>query len=166
MDQTVEEGARSDDDRLTVIDFMDACLHAFDPAVLHQDSIHEGLLYLQLGLVFDAMSHPQAVGLTVGLGPGGLHCWSLLGVQAPKLDGGGIGVLGHLPTQGIDLLDQLPFGQPPDGRVAGHEADGVDVDGEQEGVTSEPGCGQGRLTTRMPSAHDDYIVLFWVDNHF
>jgi hypothetical protein len=95
-----------------------------------------------------------------------LHCWTLFGVQPPELDGGGIGVLGHLPAQGIDLLDQLSLGQSSDSRVAGHEANSIDVDGEQEGSTPEPGSGKGRLTTSMPSPHDYYIVLFGVDNHF
>jgi hypothetical protein len=70
-----------------------------------------------------------------------------------------IGYLTHFPTQGVNFLDELSLGQPPDGGIAGHQGDGVEIDVEQQGLAPHAGRRQGRLAPGMTPADHDYIVI-------
>ncbi len=112
----------------------------------------EVLLLLQDGL------HGQTVELLVALEAGGLDGRAFGGVQEAEVDGGLVGDPAHLAAQGVDLLDELALGKTPDGGVAGHQRDGVEIDVEQERLAAHPGRRERGLAARMPSPdHDDVI---------
>ena len=68
--------------------------------------------------------------------------------------------MGHDTTEGIDLPYHMTLGQPPDGRIAGHLRDGVEVLGEDGGLATQPGGGHRRLHPGMAgSADNDVVVL-------
>src|SRR5205809_6960482 len=45
-----------------------------------------------------------------------------------------------------------------DGRVTGHLADVVEVQGQHQGLTAHPGCGQRRFDTGMAGSDNDHVV--------
>ena len=45
-----------------------------------------------------------------------------------------------------------------DGRVTGHLADVVEVQGQHQGLTAHPGCGQCRFDTGMAGSDNDHVV--------
>mgnify|MGYP000140419512 CR=1 FL=1 len=78
--------------------------------------------------------------------------------RAPGALQGLVGGLGHLPAQGVQFPDQVALAGAPDGRVAGHVAHRVQVDGEAQGGQPQPGAGQGGLNSRVAGAHHDHLV--------
>ena len=76
------------------------------------------------------MLHPELIRLLVALRPWGLDGGALGGVQQAELDTGRIGGQAHLTAEGIDLADDVALGLSPDGGVAAHLGDGVDVSAE------------------------------------
>jgi hypothetical protein len=65
----------------------------------------------------------------------------------------------HFSAQGVDLLDQVAFGEPSNGRIAGHKADLIDILRDQEGRVSHPGTGQRGFDSGMAATHHDHIVI-------
>ena len=59
----------------------------------------------------------------------------------------------------------VALGQAADGRVAGHLADGIEIDGEQEGLATHARRRERRLHARVASAHHDHIILLRIDEH-
>jgi hypothetical protein len=101
--------------------------HAANATFLDEDAVHDRLLQVELPLRFENPLHAASVSAPVRLRPGGTNGRSLPSVQEPELDPGLIDAPRHLPTKSIDLTDELPFGQPTDGRIAGHLRNGVQV---------------------------------------
>jgi len=55
----------------------------------------------------------------------------------------------------------MPLADAPNGRIAGHLADGVQILGEQERTPLQARRRRGRLDAGVSAAHhDDVIVLF------
>ena len=76
------------------------------------------------------------------------------------MDGRPVGDAAHLAAQGVDFLDELSLGEAPDGRVARHEGEGIEIDVEQECVAPHARGGQRCLAPGMAGAdHDDVITL-------
>ena len=73
------------------------------------------------------MLEPELIGLLVALGARGLDRRSLRFIEEPELDGGQVGIDGHLAAEGIDLANHLTLGLTPDGGVAAHLGDGIDI---------------------------------------
>src|SRR5579862_8053857 len=59
----------------------------------------------------------------------------------------------------------MPFGQATYCRVARHLADGVSIDGKQEGLAAHPGGSQCGFDARMAGAEHDYIIMFRINEH-
>jgi len=160
VDQAPHKGPGGKDHGPGPESFMDTGLHPVYPAVPHQQPVHHGLADGQPGLGLQHRFHAPSVQVPVILGPGALDRDPLPGVEPPELDAGGVGIFGHLPAQRIDLLHQVALGQPPDGRVAAHGGDVVQVDGQEQGRMPHPRGGQGRLASRVAGPdHDDIICL-------
>src|SRR5262245_16576815 len=90
---------------------------------------------------------------------------TLSAIQHPELKSRHVRRLSHLATHGIDLSSQLTFRQTSDSRVAGHLADRVEIDGEEQGLTPHPCGGQGRLNSGVPGSDYDHIKFFRKDKH-
>jgi len=80
-------------------------------------------------------------------------------VQHAELDAGRVGHPGHLAAERVDLADELPLGQPSDGRVAAHQRDRVQIHREQQRACAHSGGGQGRLASGVARAHDDDVEV-------
>ena len=75
------------------------------------------------------------------------------------MDGGFVGYPPHLPAQGVEFLDELALGEAADRGVAGHQRNGVEVDVEQERLTTHPRRREGRFAARMAPPDDDDVIF-------
>ena len=111
----------------------------------------------QAGLRLEQTAHRLAIEPPVRLRPRAAHGRALGAVQHLHMDGRGVGGAGHDAVQRIHLPHQVAFADAPDGRVAGHLAQGLDLVGQQQGARAAARRGGGGLAARMPAAHDDDI---------
>ena len=105
------------------------------------------------------MLHVFLVAPPVRLGPKGVDRGALAPVQHPVLDAAMVRCQAHFASQGIQLPDQVALAGAADGGVAGHIAHGVQVDGEEDGVQSQPGGGQGSLNAGVARADDGHVAF-------
>ena len=104
-----------------------------DDTIAVQQEILDGLLEnAEVRLVFEAAADRLAVEHAVGLRPRRAHSGPLARVEDAKLDPRFVGRLGHRAAQCVDLLDEMPFPDAPDRRIAGHLAQRFDVVREQQ----------------------------------
>jgi hypothetical protein len=106
---------------------------------------------------FDPAANRLAVEHSIGLCPRCANGRAFAGVEGAKLNAGLIGRDGHRATEGIDFLDQVPFANPADRRVAGHLPEGFDVVGQQQRRPSSARGGQRSLGACMATADNDDI---------
>ena len=107
--------------------------HGGHRPVLGADLHHLRLLHPQVLLVLQGGLHHPLVGAAVRLGPEGPDRRPLAPVQKPVLDAGLVRGPAHLAPQGVQLPHQVALPRAADGRVAGHVAHRVQVDGEAQG---------------------------------
>ncbi len=147
--QTVQERPGGDDDLRCRDAFTAFERDADGGAVLHHDPGDDALPDLKAVLGLERSPHAFAIALAVGLAARGAHRGSLAQVQAPKLYAGLVGGLGHLAAERVDLAHEVPLGQPADGRIAAHLADGVPLPGDAQhappsraaaSAASQPAC--------------------------
>ena len=93
-----------------------------------------------------------------------MHGGALAPVEQAKLDGRGVGEQAHRAAESVDLPDDLPLGDPTDGRVAAHLTDGVDVDCQQRRPETDPARRQRRLEPGMPGADNENIESIGIVN--
>jgi hypothetical protein len=165
VDEASQESPCREDHALGKKLLMKPGFHPMNPTVPNQQPIHHVLANVQVGLRFHNLFHPLAIKLHVVLGSGPLDGESFAGVEAPELDGRGIGVPGHLTAQSVDLFDQVPFGQPADSGVAAHSGDVVEIDGEQKSGVTHAGRSQGGFTPCMTCTDHNDVIVFVEDRH-
>ncbi len=157
MNDAPQERARGEDDGATG-DFLAGCgFDAYHPAALEQDI---GGLSLEDRNIFDLSNgrlHRFAVKLAVGLSPWPPYGGALCSIKDAKLDAGRIRNPSHEPVERVDLADQMAFAEPPNGRIAGHCADGVEGMGHEGRAGAHPRGGRSRLAAGMASSHHDHI---------
>ncbi len=146
--QAAQEGPGGHDDGLGQVLDLQVGLDSDRFAVAGQNLHGLTLLEVQVRLPLANPFQPELVSLLVALGAGRPDRRTLLGVQHPELEAGHVGGLAHLAAQGIDLAGEVSLGQTADGGVAGHLSDGVQVDGEQEGLAAHP---RGARAASMPA---------------
>jgi hypothetical protein len=54
----------------------------------------------------------------------------------------------------------MSLGNSPDGGVAGHLCDQVDVQRIKRSIQTHAGCGHGGFATGVTGAHHDYVEMF------
>ena len=153
----VEIGARAEDHRPDLIYGPGAQHHLPDPAALRPQVHDLPLTHGEMLLALQGVLHHLLVLAPVGLGPEGVDRRPLAPVEHPILDAGRVRGPAHFTAQGIQLPDQVALAGAADGRVAGHIAYGVQIDGENDGLQAHPRRRQGRLDTRVARADDGYI---------
>ena len=99
------------------------------------------------------------VALAVALQPQAVHRGALAEIERPALQHGGVGRLGHLTAEGIQLPDKVTLGGAADAGVAGHIADGIQRDGKDDGTAAQPCGGKGGLDAGVACADDGDIEL-------
>ena len=106
------------------------------------------------------MLHVFAVAAAVNLRAQRMHGWTLAAVQNPALQRIRVGSLSHFAAECVNLPHKVTFGSTADGRVAGHVADPVHIDGKDADLRTEP-CGrQTGLNAGMSRADDDDVIGF------
>ena len=107
-----------------------------------------------------ALQHPAdvaAVERTVDLGAGRPHRGALAGVEGAEVDPAVVRAHRHRPAERVDLLDEVPLADPPDGRVAAHLPQRLDALGKQQRLRPRPRRGERRLGAGMAAADDDDV---------
>ncbi len=137
MGEAVEEGPRAQDHRRRPIPRPGSGPDPRELPALQPQPHHLGLVHLNPRVPLHHPLHVPCVPGPVRLGPARPHRRPLAGVQPPKLNPGGVDGAPHLPPQGVDLPDQVPLAEPPDGGVAGHLAHRVQVHGEEQGPSPQ-----------------------------
>ena len=99
--------------------------------VLDDQVVHRLLEQAQPGLVLESVPDGGLVQDAVGLCARGPHGRTLGRVEYAELDSGLIRRSGHRAAERIHLLDQVPFADAADGRIATHLPQGLDVVGQQ-----------------------------------
>ncbi len=169
VDEAVEEGSGGDDGGGGEDVAAVAELEASDAAgcgivrvrrVVEEDVGDFGLLDEEVGLLLEELAHADAVEGLVALGAGAPDGGAAGGVEEPELDAGGIGDFADDAAEGVDLADEVAFGDAADGGVAAHLGDQVEVEGEQGGAQTHAGGGHGGLAAGVSGADDHYIELF------
>ena len=126
--------------------------------VLVDDQVAGGLLeQRQVRLVFQHATNRGLVAHTIGLGTGCPYRGALAGVEHAKLDPAQVRRQSHGAAEGVDFLDQMTLADPADGGIAGHLAQGLDVVGQQQGLATHAGRGQGSFRSSMATADDDDV---------
>ena len=129
-----------------------------NPAIPGQDLHDLGLLQFQPFLLLQGMLHILLVLAAVRLGPEGMDRGTLAPVQHPVLDAAMVRSQTHLAAQGIQFPDQMALAGAADGRITGHIAHGIQIDGKEDGVHTKPGGRQGGFDARMACADDGNIT--------
>jgi hypothetical protein len=75
------------------------------------------------------------------------------------VDSRSIGSARYQTIKRIDFSNQMPFAQPANRRIARHRANAAPFKGYQCRARATPCRSRSRLTTRMASANNDYIIL-------
>lgn len=120
---------------------------------------------IEVFLTFTDPFEAKLVGLLVALSARSPDRWSAFGVEHAELETGHVGCFAHFAAEGIDFAGEVSFGEATDGGVAGHLPNRVGINGEQEGLATQPGGGQGGLNAGMTGADHDDIVGLWVNEH-
>jgi hypothetical protein len=102
----------------------------------------------------------ELIGLLVALSAGRPNGRTFLGVEHPELQPVMSVALPISPPKRVNLARQMTFGQTADGRVAGHLADGVGIDGQQQSFAPMRAAAKRSLDAGMTRADHDHIILF------
>ena len=100
-----------------------------------------GLLEIKMLLPLKRALHILLIAPPVGLRAEGVDSGALAKVQHPVLDARAVGGLCHFPAQRVKLPHQMALARAADGGVAGHVADGVQIDREHDRLQSHPRTG-------------------------
>lgn len=120
---------------------------------------------IEVFLTFTDPFEAKLVGLLVALSARSPDGRSALGVKHPELETGHVSRFAHFPAEGVNFPGEVSFGETADGGVAGHLTDRVGINSEQEGLTTQPGGGQGGLDAGVTGTDHDDIVGLWVNEH-
>ncbi len=159
MDKAVEEGSRGEDHGAGADAVSVQGLDPGDPPLSDEDFGDDGLEEGQPGLSLQPFFHGQPVTGLVGLGSRSLDRPSPAAVEEAEVDPGFVGQATHQAADGVDLPDELSFGQAADGGIAGHLGDGFQVGGDQAcALPHGAGCIGGLAPGVSGAHHDDVIV--------
>lgn len=82
---------------------------------------------------------------------------TLAPIENAKLDAAGITDPPHQTIERINLAHQMPLPETPDGRIAGHRADGREPVRHQSGRRSHPSGRSRGFTAGVAAANDDDV---------
>ncbi len=164
MDEPLEEGAGSRYYRGCPELFTGREPHALDAKEAFRlwrgyERIDRALPQVEPGGMLQDFFHPGPVKGPVSLRARCPYGRALAVVQGPHLYGGLVDGPGHLSAERVYLLDEVSLGYPADGRVAGHLADGVEVQCNDEGRKPRARRREGCFAPGVSRADDYYVVL-------
>ena len=121
----VEEGAGGEDDFTGAKGLALLGDDASRVVIFHEDGGDEVLSEVEVGLVFEQLFPEEGELLFVALGSGAPHGRSFGTVEHTELDHGVVGDDAGHSAQGVDLADDLSFGDAADSGIARHLRDEV-----------------------------------------
>jgi hypothetical protein len=90
------------------------------------------------------------------LGPRGLDSAAAAPVKEPELDPRFVGQEPHKAAERVNLPDEVPLGEPADGRIAGHLGDVLEIHRDQADFdTHSARSGRGLAAGMSRTDHDD-----------
>ncbi len=128
----------------------------------HDQIVGRLLKDLQVGLILHQGTHRGFVQYSVGLGAGGPYRRPFAAVKNAELDTATVGGAGHHPTQGIDLLNQMPLADTADGRIAAQLSNRFDIMGQQQGAQAHARRRHAGLGAGMAAANHNHIKMLWI----
>ena len=152
-----QEGAGGHDGRPHFIDGAAPGPDTGDPVLFGKNISDLRLTEGEILLKLQRMLHDLLIFSPVGLRPQGPDRRALAPVKQPILDTGLVRRAGHLSTQCVQLPDQMSLAGSADGRIAGHIAHCIQIDGKADRPKPHAGGGQRRLDTGMAGANDGNI---------
>jgi hypothetical protein len=91
-----------------------------------------------------------------------VHRGTFAAVQQSKLDTGPIDGFSHQTTQGLDLADDLAFGDTTDGGIATHLPDGIEVARQQGNARADSSSRGGSFGTGMSGTNNQDVIFVFV----
>src|SRR6267378_4487304 len=130
MRETVQERPGGHDDGIARKRASVAQQYTSNPAPFDSELSYLCLKNSQIRLVLEHLAHADAVLLLVALRAWRPNRRTTAGIQQPKLNAHGVGDLTHDSAERIDLANQMAFGDSPNGRIAGHLRNQVQIHGD------------------------------------
>ncbi len=135
--------------------------------ILFEEEVDDlGLPDVEVGDALEEFPHADAVEGLVALGAGAPDGGAAGGIEQAELDAGLVGDLSHDAAEGVDLADEVSFGDAADGGVAGHLGDEVGIEGEECGAQAHAGGGDGGLAAGMAGSDNGYVEVFCDGHNF
>ena len=104
--------------------------------------------------------HTLGVGGLVALAAGGPDGGAAAQVEGLRLERGKVGIAAHFAAEGIQLADQVAFGEAADRGIAGHARQGIEPRGDERSFDAHPSGGERRLAAGVTAAdHNDGKLL-------
>jgi hypothetical protein len=165
MNQSAHKGAGGEYDGPADKSDLHPGIDSCGRVVYQVQTCHFRLLQVKVFLPLKHALHAQPVHLLVSLCPRCPDRWPFPGIQHTELDTGGIDILPHFAAESVDLPDDMPLCLSTDRRIAGHECDGVKIDGEEQRFAPHACRSEGSLASGVPSTDDDHVIFFVVYDH-
>ncbi|MNV49650.1 hypothetical protein D3C71_1416110 [compost metagenome] len=134
--------------------------------ILNDEPFHHTLAKRQVRGILHCFLHRVLIQEFIGLSAKRMNCWPFAGVQHAKLDEGLIDITAHLPAKRIDFTNDMTFSRSPNGRVAWHKGDHIQIDGNHQRIAAHAGGGKSRFAAGMASADDDNVIAASFITHF
>ena len=128
--------------------------------ILDEQRIGGRLKEREIRLLLDPALHGGAIRGAVVLRPRRPDRRAFAGVEHAELDAGLVGRLGHLAAERVNLADELALREAADGGIAGHLADLVGAEGDEQRAAAHPRRRQRRLAACVSGADDDDVEGF------
>ena len=157
MDFSGKKGAGSQHDGPRIKTQTTLGNHRYGTAVFDDDVVHGLLEQLQIRLRFNRLADEGFVERAVGLRARGANSRTFRGIECAPVDAGIIGGGGHDAAERVDFLDQMPFADAADGRIAAHRADGFDVVCQQQGARTGARRRQGGFGAGVAATNHNHI---------
>ena len=165
MNEAVQEGPRGDKHRPGFGYHTQGVHHPGHPVALQPQALHHGFPDGEIAGLLQMGLHGQAIGLLIALHPGAPHRRPLGKIQGAKLHPCQVGQIPHDAPQGVDFLDQVPFGQAAHRRVARHGRHGVQVEVQKEDFQPHADRSQGAFAAGVSGAHHDQVKFSGIKGH-
>ena len=113
-------------------------------------------IFLQFHHVLDSL----LIGSFVRLSPGAMHGRTFSPIEQAELDSRRVNHASHRAAEGVHLANDLPFGDPANGRIAAHLGHRVQIAGEEGHACPHPRRGQSGFGAGMPGPdHHDVELI-------
>ena len=159
MNAAAQERSRRDDHRACAETPPVGGLDAAHLIAIEQKPAHHALGQLQGRELLEQRADGAAVQGAVTLGARRPHSRPFRAVQHAELDRRAVRRTPHGPPERVHFPDDGALGDPADGGITGHVADGVEVGGNQERAGLEAGRHGRGLGTGVAAADDDHVVV-------